>query len=152
MIRYRSYREFDMVVACAPRPSLWISGTGVVKDVLTVEQLNYEYASSESLIVLDNTVAHTSVVIPGGSAPASVDMASSVVVGLQPEGADIIPGAKRPVRGLTTVQFHQVKHPKESYVVHLFVNCPDATVETPRKGNPNYAGPTPGFFFCQRSH
>ena len=112
----------------------------MVKDVLTVEQLNYEYASSEALVVLDNTVAHTSIVIPGGSAPESVDMASSVVVGLQPEGAEVVPGAKRPVRGLTTVQFHQVKHPKESYVVHLFVNTPDATVETPRQGNPNYAG------------
>ena len=112
----------------------------LVKDVLTVEQLNYEYASSESLVVLDNTVAHTSVVIPDGSAPESVDVASSVVVGLQPEGAEVVPGAQRPVRGLTTVQFHQVKHPKESYVVHLFVNTPDANVETPRQGNPNYAG------------
>lgn len=112
----------------------------MVKDVLMVEQLNYEYASSESLVVLDNSVAHTSVVIPGGSAPESVDMASSVVVGLQPQGAEIVPGAQRPVRGLTTVQFHQVKHPKESYVVHLFVNTPDANVKTPRQGNPNYAG------------
>lgn len=112
----------------------------MVEDVLTVEQLNYEYASSESLVILDNTVAHTSITVPGGIAPESVDKASSVVVGLQAQGARTELGATRPVRGLATVQFHQVKHPKESIVVHVFVNAPNADTGTVRIGNPNYAG------------
>ncbi len=112
----------------------------MVKEVLTVEQLNYEYASSESLIVLDNSTPHQSLVISGAQAPDSVTKATSVLAGLQATGSKIAPGARRPVRGLTAVQFHQVKHPKDSYVVHVFVNSPGATKDTDRKGNPNYAG------------
>lgn len=111
-----------------------------VKDVLTVEQLNYEYASSESLTILDNTVALTSITVHGGIAPENVDRASSVIARLQEQGAKIKLGATRPVRGLAAVQFHQVKYPKESLIVHIFVNTPEASKGTPRNNNPNYAG------------
>lgn len=102
----------------------------MVKEVLTVDQLNYQYAASESLVVLDNTVPQTAVNITGGQAPDSAEVASTVTRVKPPKYT----------HGMTTLQFHQVKHPKDSYTVYIFVNQPDAGPDTPTENNPNYAG------------
>lgn len=102
----------------------------MVNQVLTVEQLDYEYGSSESLLLLDRSVPQKSIKITGGVAAASSDVATTV--------SRVKP--RKHTRGMATLQFHQVQHPKESYVVHVFVNQDDAGPDTPIENNPNYAG------------
>lgn len=101
-----------------------------VHHVLTVEQLNYEYVSSEALVRLDATQPHNEIFIEGDNAAQSPVVASSIT------------RIKRPkhVRGLASVQFHQVRHPKDTYTVYVFVNQANAGPDTPIEDNPHYAG------------
>jgi tyrosinase len=38
------------------------------------------------------------------------------------------------------IRLHEVKHPRDSFEIRVFLNQPKANAETPTEGNPNYAG------------
>lgn len=90
-----------------------ISQTAYVRD------LGYDYAALDRTFVLDNTVGCAN--YRSGDADLPEDVLER--------------GCKK-----AKICLHNVKYPKDSYSVRVFINALKADAETKTKGNPSYAG------------
>ena len=103
-----------------------------VRDVWDTRRLGYSYAPARR----------------GRPFPAAPPPTRAAAEGatVNPRAKDGTPVASFSVRdiaessGLAHLQLNQVKHPKDSFEIRVFLNTPSADEKTPTTDNPNYAG------------
>ena len=114
------------------------------KDVLEVSALGYSYVDQESMVTSTSVQELAEAVSP---AEPAADPAAET----EPEAAAPTPAITLPLDVPTgpfrraTIEFVKVTPPVSSFIVHMYLDHPDATLETAKTIDEGYAGAVPLF-------